>query len=58
MLCCLYKWFYKKCPKNHVFAKHKKKQRPIHSTSDKTVVKVSTVVFYFLILHLSIFLLF
>ena len=24
MLCCLHKSFYKKCPKNQVFAKHKK----------------------------------
>ena len=55
MLCCLHEWFYKKCPKNHVFARHKKKTTTIHSISDKTVVKVSTVVFYFLILHLSIF---
>ena len=24
MLCCLHKSFYKRCPKNYVFAKHKK----------------------------------
>ena len=24
MLCCLHKLFYKKCPKNHIFANHKK----------------------------------
>ena len=24
MLCCLHKSFYKKCPKNHDFAKHEK----------------------------------
>ena len=24
MLCCLHKSLYKKCPKNHLFAKHKK----------------------------------
>ena len=26
MLCCLHKSFYKKCPKNHVFAKQKKQR--------------------------------
>ena len=38
MLCYLYKSLYKKCPKNHVFAKHKK-------NNDLTCLKKDTLVY-------------